>query len=73
MKRVLTAALAAWAGWAAAAIPADLVCRDAMKGNLLEDIAATRQIDAVVTRGRLLDGKRLDVMLAEVRDWVAKQ
>lgn len=44
-----------------------------LKANPLEDIAATRQIDAVVTQGRLLDRRRLDAMLAEVRDWVAKQ
>ena len=44
-----------------------------LKANPLQDIAATRQIDAVVTQGRLLDRKRLDAMLAEVRDWVAKQ
>ena len=44
-----------------------------MRANPLEDIAATRQIDAVVTRGRLLDRKRLDAMLNEVSDWVARQ
>lgn len=44
-----------------------------LRANPLEDIAATRQIDAVVTQGRLLDRKRLDAMLAEVRDWVAAQ
>lgn len=44
-----------------------------LKANPLQDIAATRQIDAVVTRGRLLDRRRLDAMLAEVRDWVAAQ
>ena len=44
-----------------------------LKANPLQDIAATRQIDAVVTQGRLLDRQRLDAMLAEVRDWVAKQ
>lgn len=44
-----------------------------LKANPLDDIAATRQIDAVVTRGRLLDRQRLDTMLNEVRDWVARQ
>lgn len=44
-----------------------------LKANPLQDIAATRQIEAVVTRGRLLDRRRLDAMLAEVRDWVAAQ
>ena len=44
MKRILLAALAAWSGWAAAAItPADLVRH------------------------------RLDLMLNEVSDWVARQ
>lgn len=37
----------------------------------LADIAATRQIEAVMSRGRLLD-RRLDTMLDEVRDGVAK-
>ena len=37
----------------------------------LADIAATRQIEAVMSRGRLLD-RRLDTMLDEVRDRVAK-
>jgi len=59
MKRVLTAALAAWVGWAAAAIPADLILRDAT----VVDVAA----------GRLLDRQRLDSMLKEVSDWVAAQ
>ncbi|HEY1131823.1 MAG TPA: amidohydrolase family protein [Roseateles sp.] len=44
-----------------------------LKANPLQDIAATRQIDAVVTRGRLLDRQHLDAMLAGVRDWVATQ
>lgn len=44
-----------------------------LKANPLADIAATRQIDAVVTQGRLLDRKRLDAMLSEVRNWVATQ
>lgn len=44
-----------------------------LRANPLEDIGATRQIDAVVTQGRLLDRKKLDAMLAEVRDWVAAQ
>jgi len=44
-----------------------------LKADPLKDIGATRQIDAVVTRGRLLDRRRLDAMLAEVRDWVAQQ
>ena len=44
-----------------------------LRANPLEDIAATRQIDAVVARGRLLDRRRLDAMLNEVSDWVAKQ
>ncbi|MFT7771893.1 amidohydrolase family protein [Roseateles sp.] len=44
-----------------------------LKANPLEDIGATRQIDAVVTQGRLLDRRKLDAMLAEVRDWVAAQ
>ncbi len=44
-----------------------------LKANPLDDIAATRQIDAVITRGRLLDRQRLDAMLKEVSDWVAAQ
>jgi len=44
-----------------------------LRANPLEDIGAARQIDAVVTQGRLLDRRRLDAMLAEVSDWVAKQ
>lgn len=42
---------------------ADLVLLDA---NPLQDIAATRRIDAVVLRGRVLDRKALDGMLADV-------
>ncbi|MDR7272817.1 hypothetical protein J2X20_005500 [Pelomonas saccharophila] len=59
MKRMLTAALAAWAGWAAEANPADLILRDAT----VVDMAA----------GRLLDRLRLDAMLKGVGDWVAQQ
>lgn len=44
-----------------------------LRGNPLQDIAATRQIEAVVTQGRLLDRRRLDAMLAEVKNWVATQ
>lgn len=42
---------------------ADLVLLDA---NPLQDIAATRKIDAVVLRGRVLDRKALDTMLEAV-------
>lgn len=44
-----------------------------LKANPLQDIAATRQIEAVFTQGRLLDRRRLDAMLAGVREWVARQ
>lgn len=44
-----------------------------LRANPLQNIAATRQIEAVVARGRLLDRQRLDAMLAEVSDWVARQ
>ena len=66
MKRMLTAALAAWAGCAAAAIPADLILR----GATVVDVAGGRLSlgQAVVPRGRLLDA-----MLKEVSDWVATQ
>lgn len=57
-------------GALAAGKVADIVV---LKANPLEDIAATRQIDAVVTQGRLLDRQRLDAMLKDVSDWVARQ
>jgi imidazolonepropionase-like amidohydrolase len=44
-----------------------------LRANPLQDIAATRQIEAVMTRGRWLDRQRLDAMLADVKDWVAHQ
>ncbi len=44
-----------------------------LRGNPLQDIAATRRIEAVVTQGRLLDRHRLDTMLKDVSDWVAAQ
>lgn len=49
---------------------ADIVVLDA---NPLADIAATRKIHAVMTRGRLLERAQLDQMLNEVQQWVAKQ
>lgn len=49
---------------------ADLVV---LRANPLADIAATRQVEAVVTQGRLLERRRLDAMLNEVREWVAQQ
>ncbi|WIT10241.1 amidohydrolase family protein [Paucibacter sediminis] len=57
-------------GALAAGKVADIVV---LRANPLADIAATRQIEAVVTQGRLLDRRRLDAMLAAVREWVAKQ
>jgi len=49
---------------------ADLVLLDA---NPLDDIRNTRKIAAVVANGNLLDRKRLDALLAEVENAVARQ
>lgn len=57
-------------GALAAGKVADIVV---LRANPLQDIAATRQIEAVVTRGRLLERRQLDALLADVRDWVAHQ
>jgi imidazolonepropionase-like amidohydrolase len=49
---------------------ADLLVLDA---NPLQDIAATRKIRTVVSRGQVYDRARLDRMLAETKAWVAAQ
>ena len=49
---------------------ADILVLDA---NPLHDVRATRQIRAVMTRGRYLDRAALDQMLKETADWVAGQ
>ncbi|HEY4083584.1 MAG TPA: amidohydrolase family protein [Burkholderiaceae bacterium] len=54
----------------AAGKTADILVLDA---NPLADINATRQIRAVMTRGRYLDRAALDRMLAETAAWVATQ
>ncbi|HTD03255.1 amidohydrolase family protein [Undibacterium sp.] len=55
-------------GGIAAGKKADILVLDA---NPLQDIAATRKIRAVVSKGKLLDRARLDKMLADVKQWVA--
>ena len=49
---------------------ADLLVLDA---NPLLDIAATRQIRVVVSRGKVYDRARLDKMLADTKEWVSSQ
>lgn len=49
---------------------ADLLVLDA---NPLQDIAATRQINLVVSRGVVLNRARLDQLLADIKQWVAQQ
>ena len=49
---------------------ADLLVLDA---NPLQDIAATRKIRTVVSRGQVYDRARLDKMLADTKSWVAVQ
>ncbi|MFS2136800.1 amidohydrolase family protein [Duganella sp. Dugasp56] len=49
---------------------ADLLVLDA---NPLQDIAATREIRTVVSRGQVYDRARLDRMMAETKAWVAAQ
>lgn len=64
----------AWFGWLdrygaiKPGMAADLVL---LTQNPLEDIAATRAIDAVVMRGAVLDRAALDKMLADAREKVA--
>jgi len=48
---------------------ADLLVLDA---NPLQDIAATRKIRTVVSRGKVYDRARLDKMLAETKAWAAQ-
>lgn len=49
---------------------ADLVVLDA---NPLEDIAATRKLHMVVSRGQVYNRARLDKLLADTKAWVAAQ
>lgn len=49
---------------------ADLLALDA---NPLQDIAATRKIHLVVSRGVVYDRAGLDRLLAETKAWVAAQ
>ena len=57
-------------GSVAAGKAADLLVLDA---DPLQDIAATRQIRMVVTRGAPHDRAALDKMLADAKAWVAAQ
>ena len=49
---------------------ADLLVLDA---DPLLDIAATRQIRVVVSRGKVYDRALLDKMLADTKEWVSSQ
>lgn len=49
---------------------ADLIVLDA---NPLENIAATRQLHMVISRGQLYDRARLDKLLLDTKAWVAAQ
>ncbi len=49
---------------------ADLIVLDA---NPLQDIAATRRLHLVVSRGKVYDRAQLDRMMADTKAWVAAQ